>query len=200
MRDSQIGYRDQEVKSFRTSHEAASMWRKISQNAFKQKERVGIWAIGLLANKSIVYVFDYLLYPFVIWKCGIVKGGVVMTLLSFLICWVTFIFYDWAKRDWIGIETMKELKEYEGSKLSGRLLSWVMKKGEPVTVLLLSVYFDPFITTAYMRRGAHVYNGLRKRDWEIFVFSLLFGNLYWTLIAYMGVTFLEFLSQKVYGV
>lgn len=120
-----------------------------------------------------------------------------MTLLSFLICWATFLFYDWAKKDWIGIETMKELKEYEGGRLSGKLLSWVMKKGDPVAILLLSIYFDPFITTAYMRRGAHKYDGLSKRDWSIFISSLLIGNLYWTLVAYTGVTFLQFLSQRL---
>jgi len=185
------------MESLCTPNDAGGMRRKIPLKAFHGKERVGIWAIGILANKSMVYVFDYFLYPFVIWKCGIIKGCVIMTLLSFLICWATFIFYDWAKKDWIGIETMKELKEYEGSKLFPRLLSWVIKKGEPVTALVLSIYFDPFVTTAYMRRGAHAYNGLNKRDWGIFIFSLLFGNLYWTLIAYTGVTFLEFASKNI---
>jgi len=173
------------------------MFQKISLKVFKQKERVAIWAIGILANKVMVYGFDYFLYPFVIWKLGILKGSVFMTLFSFLICRATFIFYDWAKKDWIGIETMKEMKEYEGNRMFGRLLSWVMKKGEPVTVLLLSIYFDPFITTAYMRRGAHAYNGLNKRDWTIFIFSLLFGNFYWTLIAYTGVSFLEWAAKNM---
>jgi len=63
------------------------------------------------ANQAIVWAFNFAIYPFVIYRFGILKGGVVMTFLSFIVCMLTIWFYDWAKRDWLGIEAIKSLKE-----------------------------------------------------------------------------------------
>lgn len=159
------------------------------------KKKVAIWGIGYLGNAIIVYGFDYFLYPFVIWKWGVLKGSVVMTFLSFLICWLTIIFYDWAKQDWLGIETIKSVKEYDGKSWVGKITSWIMKKGNGVILVFLSIKFDPFITTAYMRQGAHEYNGLSRRDWTIFLASLVIGNAYWTAIAFTGVSVIEYVGR-----
>jgi MFS family permease len=157
-----------------------------------KKRRLAILGIGYLGNAIIVYGFDYFLYPYVIWKFGILKGGAVMTLLSFIICYVTILFYDWAKQDWLGIEIIKEVKEYNGKSMIGRFTSWILKKSEPVVLIFLSIKFDPFITTAYMRKGAEKYNGLGKRDWVIFMSSLFVGNVYWTFVAFTGVSVIEY--------
>mgnify|MGYP006268464661 FL=1 len=133
--------------------------------------------IGLTTSRLIVLLFDYLLYPFVVHHFGILQGGGVMTLLSFIFCVAAVKFYDWSKRDWFGIETIKEVKTYKGTRKIGRFTSWIMKKGVPVVFLFLSIKFDPFITTAYMRHGK--YNGMSKRDWTIFMGSLLISNAYW---------------------
>jgi hypothetical protein len=79
------------------------------------KERAAILGIGLLGNFLIANGFDYVLYPWVIWKLGPLHGAAVMTLASFLICWATLLFYDWAKKDWLGIETLKELRDNAGN-------------------------------------------------------------------------------------
>jgi hypothetical protein len=42
--------------------------------------------IGLTANQAIVWAFNFGIYPFVIYRFGILKGGVVMTVLSFIVC------------------------------------------------------------------------------------------------------------------
>lgn len=162
-----------------------------------KKKKVAIWGIGYLGNAIIVYGFDYFLYPFVIWKFGILEGGVVMTFLSFLICYATIIFYDWAKKDWLGIETIKEVKEYNGKSMIGRFTSWILRKSDPVVLLFLSIKFDPFITTAYMRKGAEKYNGLGKRDWIIFLSSLIVGNVYWTFVAFTGVSVVEYVWRLI---
>ena len=44
-----------------------------------------------------------------------------MTLLSFLICWATLLFYDWARKDWLGIETLKQLRDYPGGSRFARV-------------------------------------------------------------------------------
>jgi hypothetical protein len=157
------------------------------------KQRLAVLAIGISVNTFVSsYLFDYLLYPFVVWKLGIIQGGLLMTALAGIFCYLTFVFYDWSKKDWLGIETVKSLKNYDGAAKLGRMASWFMKQSDPVVMLFLSIKYDAFITTAYMRPGSHQYNGLNKRDWTIFGASLVISNLYWTLASFMGVSLIEY--------
>ena len=151
--------------------------------------RGGELSIGLAAKYLSDMGFDYLLYPFVIFKLGILKGGILMTFLSFVACILIMKFYDWLQRDWLGIEAIKSLKGYDGNKRIGRFTSWIMRKSDPIVFLFLSIKFDPFITTAYLRKGK--FNGMKKQDWKIFIGSLLFSNAYWTLTCYTGITLFE---------
>lgn len=159
------------------------------------KARLTELTLGLVVNQLIVWAFNFFLYPFIIYKFGILYGGVVMTFLSFIACILTMKFYDWSKRDWLGIEAIKGLREYDGNKGIGRLTSLMMKKSAPVAFLFLSIKFDAFITTAYMRHGQ--YNGMTKRDWSIFMGSLLISNVYWTLACFMGITLFEWAWKAI---
>lgn len=145
--------------------------------------RCAVLGIGLLAHWAMCSGFDYLLYPFVIFKMGLIGGGIIMLVLCFTVCYATFRFYDRSKHDWLGIETMKEIREDAGQRKSNKLASWILRQSTPVALLLLSMKFDPFVTTAYLRSGAHNYSGLSHRDWKIFLSSLLIGNGYWTLAS-----------------
>ena len=158
--------------------------KKVAAKIAAQKGRLAIWAIGILANNLLVYAFDFVLYPYVIWKIGLVWGIILMTPLSFACCWLMLVFYDWAKKDWIAIETIKELREYEGQSKAVRILSRILEMSDPAAVLILSIWKDPFICTAYMRRGAHQYNGLTQRDWKIFIASAFISNIYWALVNF----------------
>ena len=142
-------------------------------------------AIGISANHVQEYLFDCLLYPFAIFKLGLIRGGAVMSLLSLIACLLLLRFYDWSKRDWLGIEAIKGLKDYEGKSRIGRWLAWVLRRGDFVACVALSVRFDPFITTAYMRHGA--FNGMTARDWRIFLLSWFISNGVWALLCYAGV-------------
>lgn len=153
--------------------------------------------IGIATNHLIDIAFNFFLYPFVIYKFGILKGGLMMTFLSFLACIATIKFYDWSKRDWIGIETIKSLKSYEGSMWFARLSAWLLRQSDAVIFVYLSINRDPFITTAYLRKGK--FNGMSKRDWTIFMGSLLLSNAYWTLACYMGITLFEWGWKAVRG-
>ncbi len=154
-------------------------------------------SIGLIASRLTVWIFDYFFYPFVIYNFGFFRGGAIMTFLSFVACILIMKFYDWSKRDWIGIEAIKEIKTYKGTKKIGHVTAWVLKKSKPIVFFFLSVKFDPFVTTAFMRQGK--YNGMSKRDWSIFAGSLILGNAYWTLACYMGITLVEWGQQAVAG-
>lgn len=165
----------------------------------KLKKQLGILGVGLSANWAMVCAFDFILYPFVIYMYGVLLGGFVMMILSFLVCYATLLFYDWAKKDWIGIETLKGLKEYSSGGAVRQFISRIVRKGDSLAMIVLSIQFDPFITVAYMRHGANQYGGLSKRDWKIFIGSLIIGNVYWTLAAFMGITIVEVLWKIVVG-
>jgi hypothetical protein len=164
-----------------------SGWKKFAANFAAQKGRLAIWGIGFLGNSLFVNAFDFILYPYIIWKFGLIWGSIIMFPTSFGVCWLTLIFYDWMKTDWIAIETIKELKEYEGQSKTVRLISRIIQMSDPAAVIILSIWKDPFIVTAYMRKGAHQYNGLSQRDWKIFITSTLVGNTYWALVSFGGI-------------
>jgi len=157
--------------------------------------RIADLSLGYTGNQLVVWAFDFMLYPFVIYKFGIFRGGVIMTFLSFLACLLTMKFYDWSKRDWLGIEAAKELREYKGNRNIGRLTSWILKKSDPLIFFFLSIKFDAFITTAYMRHGN--FTGMGRREWAIFMGSLLISNIYWTLACYMGITLIEWSWEEM---
>lgn len=158
----------------------------------KEKKRMAILGVGYSVAFLTNYPFDYILYPYVIWKLGILRGGIIMSLLSFIVCYLTMLFYDWSKKDWLGIEAIKKVREYSGRSFMGKLTSWMLKKSDPVILVFLSIQFDPFITTAYMRKGVEAYNGMNRRDWTIFISSFLVANAYWIAVAYLGVSAIEY--------
>jgi hypothetical protein len=149
------------------------------------KTRIAELALGYSVNAVIIYSFDFGLYPLVMFWLGLWRGFVVMAALSFLVCWLTMVFYDWSKRDWLGIEAIKSLKDYDGQNRAGRWLAWVLRKSDPVACVLLSLKYDPFIVTIYLRRGA--FGGMTARDWRMFLLSWFIGNAWWALLCYAGV-------------
>jgi hypothetical protein len=110
---------------------------------------------------------------------------------------MTMKFYDWSKTDWLGIEAVKSFRDEDKADIYARLISWAMRHGDFLTMIFLSIKLDPFIVTAYMRKGVNQYNGMSRRDWRIFVGSLIFGNLYWTLAVFSGISAFEWIWQGI---
>jgi len=146
---------------------------------------------GFIVWKIYDYLFDYALYPFVIWKLGPWRGGPLMASLSLFICLLFLRVYDRLRRDWIGLEFVKGLRHYRGRSRWQKALAWLVSRGDVMAFLVLSAKFGPFITTAYLRKGA--YNGMTGRDWSIFMASWLLGNALWTFICYGGISTLRLL-------
>lgn len=159
-----------------------------------------------MGNWAITWAFDFLLYPLVISTYGLLWGAPIMTFFSFLICYISILFYDGTKKDWLGIETIKSLEDFSPIKAPkdgiarliisiintvGKFTAWIMKKSDAIAMIILSIKFDPFITVVHIRHGSHQYNGLSKRDWKVFITSLIIGNLYWSLAVFMGITVFE---------
>jgi len=169
----------------------------LSGKAGNHLGRLAELSIGLSSFGLFGFLFSYLLYPSVIYAFGIFKGGGIMTILSFIVCLILLKVYDSTKRDWLGIEAVKSLKDYDGRSKLGRLWAWFFRKGDPVIFLFLTIRVDPFVTIVYLRRGN--YTGLSRRDWTIFMGSLIIGNAYWTLACYMGITLLEWGWKRIVG-
>jgi hypothetical protein len=146
---------------------------------------------GILVNSIFNFAFDYILYPFMIWKLGLIKGGAMMMVLSASFCYMTVLFYDWLKRDWLGIETIKSLREYSGNSRTGRVTSWILTRGDIAALIFLSIKFDSFVTTIYMRRGAHKFEGLDTKSKVVFLVSTMISDGYWAITMYMAVNAIE---------
>jgi hypothetical protein len=174
-----------------------------------KKFNLKILAIGHAIFHSFDYGFDYILYPFVIYKLGPFQGGIVMALLSVAVCLLIAYIYDLLEKDWLGIETVKELvenffKEEEEiarkkwKKWSKNILNWVFHKNKIGQFLFLSLHFDPLITTIYMRKGFHLYNGFSKRDWGIFWSSVIVSNIWWTGLAFTAISAFKGIFERFF--
>ena len=157
------------------------------------RERAAVLGVGLVGNQAIVWAFDFLLYPFVMWRFGLLHGCVIMMLLSALMCYLTLLFYDWSKKDWLGIETLKDLRETESQNRFGQLLGSLMRRSDWLALLVLSIKFDAFIAVAYLQHGSYRFNGLSRREWRLFWVSVLISNLYWSFVAFTGITVFRWL-------
>jgi len=148
--------------------------------------------LGIAVEEVMANAFDYALYPFVIWECGLLKGGAIMALLSLIVCYATLVIYNLTKKDWFGIELVKELREYKGERRVFRAMSWMLNKGQLVSFLFLSLKFDPFTTAVYMRQGANKFSAMDCRSWQIFFASWFIGNLSWIVVVFTGVSAVEY--------
>lgn len=157
------------------------------------KERIATLGLGHVGNILTGKVIDWGVDPlvtFLLYNCvggmkGFMTAWVALSVISFFACYATFKFYDWSKTDWLGIEAVKTLKELEGSRFK-QLIAKIIRSGDFLAVIALSIFFDPFIATAYMRHGVNKFNGLNKRDWKIFLGSIAISNGWQTVLLYGG--------------
>ncbi len=157
--------------------------------------RIAELSTGYTVNALTDYFFDYVLYPYTVYKLGITAGGITMSLFSVVVCIVLIYFYDWSKRDWLGIESIKKIHYYEGEKKCIRMLSNLLLRHKILIFFFLSIRYDPFICTIYMRKSD--FNGMTRKDWFTFTACAIVSNLYWTLICYWGTFYGVFLWNKV---
>lgn len=170
---------------------------KIIRNTWKyltSKLSIRDFAIGTFLFASSNFLFDYILYALAIKYFGLLIGGAIMTIASAIICFVAVLFYRSSGRDWLGIEAVRSIKadfiRRENKSLFARLIAWLWRKGAIVEFLILSLKFDPFVTTEYLK-SEHGRTKLDKRDWSIFIASIFVANVYWAMIMFAGVTIID---------
>ena len=170
------------------------------------KERIGVLGLGYLGNTATSKIIDWGVDPLIVLLLNSGIGGfkgmaltwVALSIVSFVACYLTLLFYDWSKTDWLGIEAAKELKEELDGNWFRRVITRILRFGDRFAVVALSITTDPFIVVAYMRHGANQYNGLTRRDWKIFLISICIGNGWETTVLYGGLEAVKHLLKTVF--
>lgn len=157
--------------------------------------RIKLWVAGIGLYYILTWIYDYIVVSFLLIYFGFLKGIIIVVILSMVIDLATLKFYDWFKKDWLALETLKEMEHKKN--FFGRLLNFVHNKSVFVTVVVLSLTSNAFIVTTYMRKGANLYNGLTKRDWIIFISSSLLINVYWVFIIGGGIEIIKHLFKLI---
>lgn len=156
---------------------------KSANQPIRWLQRIGILVLGLTANHSIVYWWDFTVYPSLINKYGLVHGWLYAAGGSVVLCLGTLWFYNLTKQDWLLIETFKRVRDGEAVWRIGKFFQDLANRGDSLTFLFLSLWKDSFITTVYMRRGAENY-AMTARDWKIFWASTLVSEVWWGLLVF----------------
>jgi hypothetical protein len=161
--------------------------------------RLKLLGIGLTVNWLTTFLFDWVLYPLVILYLGIISGGVLMTFLTAVICYAIIVFYDKLQKDWLCLELVKEYRvraeNYRGESRILTFLSRWLRRSDLALIFALSLKFDPAIVTIATRRGK--YSGMGRREWYVFTFCVLFGNLYWIFLVATGISIFRFTWNQV---
>lgn len=140
----------------------------------------GKLATGIAIKKFLEFIFDYGFYPASLAYFGYLYGGIIMTAAAVILNIILIKLYDLAETDWLLIEEIKMIRDHEDVKLPGILnyLKPLLQKGDVLAFFVLCAD-DPVTTVLYLRKGSNLYNGLKKRDWCIFVAANIVANLYW---------------------
>ena len=76
--------------------------------------RLGLWVTGIGSYYIFTWIYDYLIISALLVYFGVLKGGIIAMVVSMLIDFFTLKFYDWLKKDWLALETIKELNDKKG--------------------------------------------------------------------------------------
>ncbi len=156
----------------------------------RHRHKFGAIAVGHTAKRIEEFVVDWLIYgAVVLWATqaygawwGSIVAFLIMTPLMGLACLAYIKLYDWAQIDWFGFELIKEWRDEEKHEhWMGRMMHRIARMGSVPAFIVLSIHADAFMTVVYFRKKHAQYAGLNKRDWSIFLGSLLLSNAYWTM-------------------
>lgn len=160
-------------------------------------KRIIQWITGISIYGLFNWLFDYVGYSFVIWKLGVIPGGLVMAILAFFLDWYSVKFYDEFETDWLAMEEIKSLRDYQGKNLMKRFTKLILTKTPDfIQVIFFAVKFNPFITTIMMRKSSFEAKGMSRQDWKIFIISFIIGQIYWISVIAGGVYGLLALFSK----
>jgi len=153
-----------------------------ADQGIRWQKRLGILILGLTVNEAMVLGYDFVVYPFLIVHYGLVWGWMLAVEGSIVLCLATLMFYDMTKQDWLGIETIKTVRDGEAKGKVRKFFRILLDRSDMFAFFFLSIRYDPFITTVYMRRGSSF--TMTARDWKIFWAGIVVSNLWWGLVVF----------------
>jgi hypothetical protein len=164
----------------------------------RKKEKLATAGLAYSVDYCVNWLFNYPLYIWVMNEFSLEKGFVVMSCLSFLLCYVYIKIYDVIKKDLFLLEDVKEwmnsMANYEGTSKMKMFRAVIIKKGGLFAAfLILSFFKDPFYTLAFCRQGK--YNGFSPKDWGIFLGSVAVGNSIWALSVFGGIELFKYIVK-----
>jgi hypothetical protein len=145
-------------------------------------KRIWVWTLGLTANAAMSYGYDFIVYPYLLAVYGL-WGWLYAVIGSIVLCLGTLWFYDLTKQDWICLETIKGVRDGEAKGKLRKFFQNLATRGDWMAFVFLSLRYDPFITTVYMRKGTENYT-MTARDWKIFWAGMVVSNGYWGLLVF----------------
>lgn len=156
-------------------------------------ERLGSSGAFLIFDRMISKLFDYGLYPlmFLIFDrvlggyLGFFLAGITMTLLSLITCWAWVYFYDSLEVDLLILEDIRRLRN-NGCSQEG-IKGWtarILKKSNFLSFIIVSVLYDPFFTSIFMREDEESQGIRGTKAWAIFLGSVVVSNIYWWLPSF----------------
>jgi hypothetical protein len=145
----------------------------------RHRRRITTVGAGHLLYATFNWFFDNVLYVFIVYRYGLLWGGAIMTALSLVQCAVTLLAYERMRIDWVGAGSLARVTFGPNPSWWQSLILWAARRGNAAVFITLSVFQDPFITTAYFLQGR--FDGLSGRAWRIFFGSVFVSNFYWTL-------------------
>lgn len=156
---------------------------KSANHPIRLRKRIGILALGLTVNAAIVYGYDFAVYPYLIITYGLLLGWLYAVIGSIVLCLGTLWFYDITKQDWLGIETIKSIRDEPATGRIRRFFQNIANRGDALAFIFLCLKYDPFIVTVYMRRGSGNHT-MSARDWKIFWASIVVSNIWWGIAVF----------------
>ncbi len=144
-------------------------------------QRLAQIGTGHALYASFNWIFDNVLYVWVVYTLGMLQGGALMMAASGLQCAVTLVVYQRMRIDWVGTGLLAEIRAKERRTRLERLLVWAGNRHPLIIFVMLCVFQDPFITTAWFKQGS--FGRLTRRDWAIFTAAVVVANVYWIFVA-----------------
>ena len=145
----------------------------------RHRRRITQIGTGHLIYGAFNWLFDNVFYVYVVYTFGLLAGGGMMTAFSLAQCMITLLIYERMKIDWVGAGAVLQLLDVPRPSWWRRAANASTRRGKAAAFVGCCVFSDPFITTAYFRKGR--FDGLTQRDWQIFFGSVVVSNFYWTL-------------------
>lgn len=154
-------------------------------------KRLGEVSTGHLFIRIEEFIFDFLLYPYMLYDGGFrllrimgfesattadgyYAGAAIMFTSSAFTNIIYIIAYDRMGRDWFGIEAVRKFKP----AWLLRLPRWLLPIGRGVAFIVLCLWTNPLFALLWIRSKAGAFR-MNPADWAILGLAILIANIGW---------------------